>query len=149
MKCNRFLRVNYFCLFLSKYNFFIFSPHFNFVFMIVQTKYCKFFNILWIFPDWMYVKMRVKIVVLSLPDKKILILIHKINNSHMKKRTKTNKTAIGTFGRRKQKLLIFEKKKCYNVFVYLPIHSFIYSFMVSSRCILELLEVWIKSHCLY
>ena len=46
----------------------------------------------------------------------------------MKKRirgkfTKTNKTAIGTVGRRKQKLLIFEKKyvkMC--LFIYLFIH---------------------------
>ena len=53
--------------------------------------------------------------------------------------TKTNKTSIGTVGRGKQKLLIFEKK-CKCVFVYLFIHLFI-SFMVSIRCILGLLEV--------
>ena len=41
------------------------------------------------------------------------------------KMTKTNKTAIGTVGRRKQKLLIFEKKyvkMC--LFIYLFIHLF-------------------------
>jgi hypothetical protein len=56
------------------------------------------------------------------------------------KMTKTIKTAIGTVGREKQKLLIFEKKirKC--VFVYLFIHLFI-SFMVKIRCILELDQV--------
>ena len=41
------------------------------------------------------------------------------------KMTKTNKTAIGTVGRRKQKLLIFKKEICKFVFVYLFIHLFI------------------------
>ena len=40
------------------------------------------------------------------------------------KMTKTNKTAIGTVGRGKQKLLIFEKKKYVKMclFIYLFIH---------------------------